>query len=49
MCMGAVRLAAYAERVCGDAAPPTGGNMSRDFEFKHVLVADVCGGQSRRS
>jgi hypothetical protein len=49
MCMGAVRLAAYAGRVCGDAAPPTGGNMSRDVEFKCVLVAGGCGGQSRRS
>jgi hypothetical protein len=46
---GAVRLAAYAERVCEDAASPTGGNMSRDVEFKHMLVAGGCGGQSRRS
>jgi len=49
MCMEDVRLAAYAGRICGDAASPKGGNMSRDVEFKHVLVAGVCGGQSRRS
>jgi hypothetical protein len=49
MCMGAVHLAAYAERVCGDAAPPTGGNMFKDVELKHVFVAGVCGRQSRRS
>ena len=48
MCMGAVHLAAYAGQVCGDAAPPTGGNTSRDVEFKHVSVAGGCGGQSRR-
>jgi len=47
--MGAVRLAAYAGRIWWDAASPTGGNMSRDVEFKHVLVSGVCGGQSRRS
>jgi hypothetical protein len=46
MCMGAVRLAACAGRVCGDAAPPTGGNMSRDVEPKCVSVAGGCGGQS---
>jgi hypothetical protein len=49
MCTGAVHLAAYAGRTCGDAAPPTSGNMSRDVEFKHVSVAGGCGEQSRRS
>jgi hypothetical protein len=29
MCVEAVRLAAYAGRVCGDAASPAGGNMFR--------------------
>jgi len=47
--MGAVRLAAYAGRICGDAAPPKGGNMSRDGELKHVSVAGGGGEQSRRS
>jgi hypothetical protein len=49
MCMGAVRLAVYAGRVCEDAAPPTGGNMSRDVELWRVSVAGGCGEQSRRS
>ncbi len=43
-----VRLAAYAGRVCGDAASPTGG-MFRDVELKCVSVDGGCGGQSRRS
>jgi len=39
MCMGAVHLAAYAGRVCRDAASPTGGNMFRDVEPRRVSVA----------
>jgi len=39
MCMEDVRLAAYAGRVCGDAASPTGGNMFRDVEPRRVSVA----------
>jgi hypothetical protein len=39
MRMGDVRLAAYAKRVCGDAAPSTGGNMSKDVEPRRVSVA----------
>lgn len=46
MCMEDVRLAAYAGRVCRDAASPTSGNMSRDVEPKRVSVAGGCGGQS---
>jgi hypothetical protein len=48
MCMGDVRLAAYAERVCGDAAPPTGGCLET-ASSKCVSVDGDCGGQSRRS
>jgi len=44
-----VRLAAYAGRICGDAASPTGGNMSRVVEPRCVPVDGDCGEQSRRS
>jgi len=43
MCMGDVRLAAYAERVCGDAAPPTGGCLETASSSVCLLTATVEG------
>jgi hypothetical protein len=42
-CMGAVRLAAYAGRVCGDAALPTGGCLETASPGACLLTATVEG------
>ena len=43
MCMGDVCLAAYAGRVCGDAASPTGGCLETSSSSACLLTATVEG------
>jgi hypothetical protein len=43
MCMGAVRLAAYTGRVCGDATSPTGGCLETSSSSACLLTATVEG------